>query len=222
MTRPASSSPSRCSPACRPCRSRRRTRVPRSTSVSTRSPSGKPSTSSRRSSALSPARSTRSRRSTRPCVPGAFPCRCRGRAPSPIPTGPAPGLELSQRELLILCSLATIGDTAAQLEPHARACFQVGNSKAEVVAALVHCFRYIGLPRAVTAIRVVQRQQAPVASPIGAWPAPSLRWAKGWPSVLPLRQSGHGESPRSMAASNSVLATCSAFSVAAAPTGFAS
>ena len=67
------------------------------------------------------------------------------------------GLELSQRELLILCALATIGDTAGQLEPHARACLQVGNSKAEVVAALVHSFPYIGFPRAVTAIRVVQR-----------------------------------------------------------------
>ncbi len=33
---------------------------------------------------------------------------------------------------------------------------------------------------------------------------------------------GHGESPLARAASNSVRATCSAFLVAAAPTGFAS
>jgi hypothetical protein len=33
---------------------------------------------------------------------------------------------------------------------------------------------------------------------------------------------GHGEIPMARAASNSVRATCSAFSVAAAPTGFAS
>jgi hypothetical protein len=33
---------------------------------------------------------------------------------------------------------------------------------------------------------------------------------------------GHGDSPRARAASNSVRATCSAFSVAAAPTGLAS
>ena len=33
---------------------------------------------------------------------------------------------------------------------------------------------------------------------------------------------GHGEIPLARAASNSVRATCSAFSVAAAPTGFAS
>jgi 4-carboxymuconolactone decarboxylase len=67
------------------------------------------------------------------------------------------GLTLAQRELLVLCALATMGDTSAQLGPHGRACLQVGNSKAEVVAALVHCFPYIGFPRAVAAIRVVKR-----------------------------------------------------------------
>jgi 4-carboxymuconolactone decarboxylase len=66
------------------------------------------------------------------------------------------GLTLAQRELLILCALATIGDTAAQLGPHGRACIQVGNSKTAVVAALVHCFPYVGFPRAVAAIRAVK------------------------------------------------------------------
>jgi len=65
------------------------------------------------------------------------------------------GLSLAQRELLVLCALATIGDTSAQLGPHGRACLQVGNSKAVVVAALVHCFPYIGFPRAVAAVRAV-------------------------------------------------------------------
>jgi 4-carboxymuconolactone decarboxylase len=66
------------------------------------------------------------------------------------------GLTLAERELLVLCALATIGDTAAQLGPHGRACIQVGNSKTAVVAALVHCFPYIGFPRAVSAIRAVK------------------------------------------------------------------
>ena len=66
------------------------------------------------------------------------------------------GLTLSQRELLLLCALAAIGDTSAQLGPHGRACIQVGNSKTAVVAALVHCFPHIGFPRAVAAIRVVK------------------------------------------------------------------
>ena len=66
------------------------------------------------------------------------------------------GLALPDRELLLLCALATIGDTSAQLAPHGRACLQVGNSKTAVVAALVHCFPYIGFPRAVAAIRAVK------------------------------------------------------------------
>jgi 4-carboxymuconolactone decarboxylase len=66
------------------------------------------------------------------------------------------GLTLAQRELLVLCALATIGDTFPQLGPHGRACIQVGNSKVTVVAALVHCFPYIGFPRAVAAIRAVK------------------------------------------------------------------
>ena len=66
------------------------------------------------------------------------------------------GLTLAQRELLVLCALATIGDTAAQLGPHGRACIQTGNSKTTVVAAFVHCFPYIGFPRAVAAIRAVK------------------------------------------------------------------
>jgi 4-carboxymuconolactone decarboxylase len=66
------------------------------------------------------------------------------------------GLTLAQRELLVLCALATLGDTAAQLGPHGRACLQTGNSKTTVVAALVHCFPYIGFPRAVAAIRAVK------------------------------------------------------------------
>jgi 4-carboxymuconolactone decarboxylase len=66
------------------------------------------------------------------------------------------GLTVAERELLVLCALATIGDTSAQLGPHGRACIQVGNSKAAVVAALVHCFPYIGFPRAVAAIRAVK------------------------------------------------------------------
>lgn len=38
------------------------------------------------------------------------------------------GLSLAERELLVLCALATIGDTAAQLGPHGRACLQTGHT----------------------------------------------------------------------------------------------
>ncbi|WP_066303521.1 carboxymuconolactone decarboxylase family protein [Arthrobacter luteolus] len=66
------------------------------------------------------------------------------------------GLSLAQRELFALCALAAIGDTSAQLGPHGRACLQVGNSKTVIIAALVHCFPYIGFPRAMAAIRAVK------------------------------------------------------------------
>ncbi|MFZ1410465.1 MAG: carboxymuconolactone decarboxylase family protein [Micropruina sp.] len=66
------------------------------------------------------------------------------------------GLTVAQRELLVLCALATIGDTSAQLGPHGLACLKLGHSKTELVAALVHCFPYIGFPRAVAAIRAVK------------------------------------------------------------------
>lgn len=66
------------------------------------------------------------------------------------------GLTVAQRELLVLCALATIGDTSAQLPPHARACLQLGWTKTELIAALVHCFPYVGFPRAVAAVRVVR------------------------------------------------------------------
>ena len=66
------------------------------------------------------------------------------------------GLALADRELLVLCALATLGDTAAQLGPHGRVCLEVGNSKVTVIAALVHCFPYIGFPRAIAAIRAVR------------------------------------------------------------------
>ena len=66
------------------------------------------------------------------------------------------GLTRAERELLVLCALAALGDTAAQLGPHGRACLQVGNSRQTVVAALVHCFPYIGFPRTVAAIRAIK------------------------------------------------------------------
>ncbi len=66
------------------------------------------------------------------------------------------GLTVAQRELLILCALTALGDTAAQLGPHARACLAVGNSTETVLAALVHCFPYVGFPRAIAAVRAVR------------------------------------------------------------------
>jgi 4-carboxymuconolactone decarboxylase len=53
------------------------------------------------------------------------------------------------------CCPRRTGGTDAHLVPHARANLTVGNTKPTQVAALVHCYPYIGFPRAVNAIRVV-------------------------------------------------------------------
>ncbi len=66
------------------------------------------------------------------------------------------GLSVAQRELLVLCVLATLGGTEAQLLPHAAGNLKVGISKAMQLAAMVHCYPYIGFPRAVNAIRVIK------------------------------------------------------------------
>ncbi len=65
------------------------------------------------------------------------------------------GLTLQQRELVVLVALAALGGTDAQLAPHARANVTVGNTKARQLAALIHCYPYIGFPRTSNAIRLV-------------------------------------------------------------------
>jgi 4-carboxymuconolactone decarboxylase len=66
------------------------------------------------------------------------------------------GLDLAQRELLVLCLLAALGDTGAQIEAHSRANAQSGNDTERQIAALIHCMPYIGFPRTLNAIRLVQ------------------------------------------------------------------
>jgi 4-carboxymuconolactone decarboxylase len=65
------------------------------------------------------------------------------------------GLDLETRELLILCALATLG-LEPQLRPHVTGAIKAGNSRDTVLAALIHCFPYIGFPNAMNAIRVVR------------------------------------------------------------------
>lgn len=65
------------------------------------------------------------------------------------------GLDVRTRELLILCLLATLGQ-ATQIRAHILGNLRLGNSKDTQVAALLHCFPYIGFPLALNALRVVQ------------------------------------------------------------------
>lgn len=66
------------------------------------------------------------------------------------------GLNVAQRELLVLCILAALGGTESQMVAHAKGNLKVGNTAETQYAALIHCFPYIGFPRALNAIRKVQ------------------------------------------------------------------
>lgn len=71
------------------------------------------------------------------------------------------GLDLPRRELGVLCLLAALGGTDAQLRSHALGNTKVGNDRTKQITALIHCFPYIGLPRALNAIRVVDDADPP-------------------------------------------------------------
>lgn len=65
------------------------------------------------------------------------------------------GLDVPMRELLLLCLLVTLGQ-ATQIKAHVIGNLRLGNSKKTQIAALIHCFPYIGFPLSLNAIRVVQ------------------------------------------------------------------
>ena len=65
------------------------------------------------------------------------------------------GLDLALRELLVLCVLAALGGADAQLGSHTAGNVRAGNDVAVQVAAMIHCIPYIGFPRALNAIRVI-------------------------------------------------------------------
>lgn len=65
------------------------------------------------------------------------------------------GLDVATRELLILCLLVTLGQ-AAQIEAHIIGNLRLGNTRDAQIAALIHCFPYIGFPLALNSIRAVQ------------------------------------------------------------------
>ncbi len=65
------------------------------------------------------------------------------------------GLDLRRRELLVLCLLAALGGTDGQLRSHPLGNVKVGNSTTRQITALIHCLPYVGFPRALNAIRIV-------------------------------------------------------------------
>jgi len=65
------------------------------------------------------------------------------------------GLNIKTRELLMYCVLATLG-AEFQLKAHAKGCIKAGNTKEELVAAMVQCIGYIGFPNTINAIKIIK------------------------------------------------------------------
>nr|WP_293842197.1 carboxymuconolactone decarboxylase family protein [uncultured Arsenicibacter sp.] len=66
------------------------------------------------------------------------------------------GLDLKTRELMIFCSLATLGGTERQMASHAAGNLKAGNSKETLLAAMVQLYPYVGFPRISNAIALIK------------------------------------------------------------------
>ena len=62
------------------------------------------------------------------------------------------GLTGKERELLTVVLLATMGGTEVQVKSHVEGALKVGNTKEEIVCALVHASGYMGIPRLFNAL----------------------------------------------------------------------
>jgi 4-carboxymuconolactone decarboxylase len=66
-----------------------------------------------------------------------------------------PALTLQDRQLLNLAALAALGGVDPQFVGHIRTCKRIGMTPEEIAEAVVHLIPYIGLPRALAALRMV-------------------------------------------------------------------
>lgn len=62
------------------------------------------------------------------------------------------GLDGKTRELLTVVLLAAMGGVEAQVKSHVEGALKVGNSREEIVCALVHASGYMGIPRLFNAL----------------------------------------------------------------------
>ena len=62
------------------------------------------------------------------------------------------GLDEKRRELLTVVVLAAIGGAELQVRSHVEGAIKAGNTREEVVCALVHAMPYMGVPRLFNAL----------------------------------------------------------------------
>ena len=65
------------------------------------------------------------------------------------------GLNLRQRELLTFVMLSSLGGCENQLRAHIQANLRVGNDKTMLIEIITQCQPYIGFPRTLNAIALI-------------------------------------------------------------------
>lgn len=65
------------------------------------------------------------------------------------------GLDLKQRELMTFIMIATLGGCENQLRGHTQANINVGNTRETLIEAITQCQPYIGFPRTLNAIGII-------------------------------------------------------------------
>lgn len=65
------------------------------------------------------------------------------------------GLDMKQRELLTFCIIASLGGCENQLRGHAGGNLKVGNTREVLIDAITQCQPYIGYPRTLNAIGII-------------------------------------------------------------------
>ena len=71
------------------------------------------------------------------------------------------GLDEKLRELLTLVMLVALGGAEMQVKAHAIGALKVGNTKEDILAALVHAMPYTGFPRVLNALNAIKDVIAP-------------------------------------------------------------
>lgn len=71
------------------------------------------------------------------------------------------GLDLKTRELLTIAMLASLGGCEAQLAGHVAANLAAGNERGTLIAVITQLLPFIGYPRTLNALRVVNEGTAP-------------------------------------------------------------
>ena len=67
-----------------------------------------------------------------------------------------PVLDLKQRELITISSLASLGGTENQLRVHINGALNVGVTPDEIVEVFIQCIPYVGFPRVLNAVAVAK------------------------------------------------------------------